>query len=176
MALVLTASSASGCLVLSLNRFADDAAVIVDDRWIGTWKDADDGVTVTIEKSDWHSYRVSYEHPIATGQLTGYLFTAGGFTYLDLLPVRGVDTGMFTLAVHTVARVRLEGDRVTVWPLSYDWFRQGVDARTAPRTLGLVRDERDQILATADAAALREWLAGRVEDDPAFGAPATFSR
>ena len=172
----LAAFGASGCLVLSLNRFVDDAAVLVDDRWLGTWKDADDSVSVVVEKSDWHSYRLSYEHPIATGQVTGYLFKSGAFTYLDVMPVRGVDTGMFTLAVHTVMRVKLEDDRLTMWPLSYDWFRQGLDTHAAPAALGLVRDERDQFVAMADAASLRQWLAGRTEDDPAFGAPATFEK
>jgi hypothetical protein len=176
LVVVALAISSSGCLVLGLNRFVDDAMVLVDDRWVGTWKDADDSLTVTIERSEWQSYRLSYDHPIAAGQLTAYLFQSGAFQYLDVMPVRGQDPGLFTLAVHALMRVRLDGQTITAWPLSYDWFRKGLDDHTAPRLLAPVLDERDQVVATADAAALREWLRTRTDDDPAFGPAATFQK
>jgi hypothetical protein len=173
--LVALLTASSGCLVLGLNRFADDAGVAFDARLLGIWRDADDGVAVTIEKSDWQSYRLSYVHPIATGQLTGDLFKLGGSTFMDLMPVRGQDPGVFTIAAHTLVRLDLGDDELTVSPLSYDWFARSLDAHSAPSELAVVRNERDQLVVTADVEHVREWLRARPADQ-AFGPPTTFTK
>lgn len=172
---VLTAAS-TGCLVLGLNRFADDASVTFDARLVGVWRDTDDDVSVTIEKSDWQSYRLSYVHPIAAGQLTGYLFKLGNSTFIDLMPVRGQDPGVFTIAAHALVRVEIDDETLTVSPLSYDWLARMLDAHTAPAELSLVRTERDQLVATADSERMREWLRARPASDPVFGPAATFTK
>jgi hypothetical protein len=174
--LVVSAMASSGCLILGLNRFADDASVTFDPRLVGVWRDADDGVAVTIEKSDWQSYRLSYVHPIATGQLTGYLFKLGDATFVDLMPVRGQDPGVFTIAAHTLVRVEMADETLTVSPLSYDWFARALEARTAPADLAIVRNERDQLVVTTDSAHVREWLRARPASDPIFGPGATFTK
>jgi hypothetical protein len=174
--LVVLAAVSTGCLVLGLNRFADDASVTSDAHLIGVWRDADDGVTVTVEKSDWQSYRLSYVHPIATGQLTGYLFKLGGSTLVDLMPVRGQDPGVFTIAAHALVRVEIDDDTLTIAPLSYDWFARMLDAHTAPADLSLVRTERDQLVVTAGSEQVRTWLRERTASDQVFGPAATFTR
>lgn len=168
---------ASSCLVIGLNRFADEASISFDDQLLGTWRDADDDVSVTIEKSDWQAYRVSYVHPIANGQLTAYLFKSGADSYLDLMPVRGQDPGVFTIVGHTLVRVERDGTTLRVSPMAYDWFRRALDEGRAMPELGLVRNERDQLVATTDSDRLRAWLKARpTESDPAFGPAATFLR
>jgi hypothetical protein len=176
LAAVAMLLNSSGCLVLGINRFADNDAVVFDEHLLGMWKDADDDVSVMIERSEWRSYRLSYVHPIATGQLTAYLFKSGGFQYLDLMPLRGDDPGVFTLPGHALVRLTLDGQTLSVAPLSYDWFRKGLAAHTAPRVLALVQNDRDQIIATATASALAMWVGMRTESDPAFGAGATFKK
>jgi hypothetical protein len=172
---VLVGFAAPGCLVVSLNRYADDATVTFDAKLLGTWRDADDAVSVTIERSDWQSYRLSYTHPITSGQLTGYLFRSGSSNYIDLMPVRGEDPGVFTIAGHVLVRIAFEGSQLTVAPLAYDRLLRALEGGTAPADLGLVRNERDQLVATTDSARLHRWLQEQA-NDAAFGAAATFQK
>jgi hypothetical protein len=177
--LLTTASSVSpGCMVLSLARFYDEAAVLVDDRLPGTWANADDNVTVTIERSEWRSYRIDYTHPVEKGQLTAYLFKTGpdGTAYFDLTPVRGQALGSFVVPAHALVRITIAADELTVAPLSFDWAVDGLARRTLPTTLAAFRGERDQLLFGAGPAALQAWLASVPAETPAFGPEARFRK
>ncbi len=166
----------AGCLVLSLDRFYDDLSISVDERLIGTWRNDDDDVTVTVERSDWRAYRVKYEQTIEAGALTAYLFRAGDRMFVDLTPVRGQDFGSFAVPVHAVLMVTLDSDELRVSPLSYDWFDSGLRQQQLPEGLAPVRAERGQILLSAGPAALEAWLAGLPPDAPAFGPVTIFRR
>jgi hypothetical protein len=174
--LIAAAATASSCLVLGLDRFYDDTDLTFDVRLVGTWIDADDNVTATIERSEWRSYRVTFTHPTESGVLTGYLFQQGGRQYLDLTPVRGQDQGSFVLPAHAVLRVAIGDGEVEVSALSYDWFSEAMASGLLPASLPATKSDRDQIVLAATGAALRRWLEGRVAADPAFGPPATFTR
>jgi hypothetical protein len=166
----------SGCLALSLARFYDETAVLVDDRLIGTWVDADDNVTLAVARSEWRSYRVDYVHPVEKGQLTAYLFRtgAGGAWYVDATPVRGQALGSFVLPAHALLRVTVAADELTVAPLSFDWASEALAKRTLPPALAGFRGERDQVLLAAPPAALQSWLSSLPADTPAFGPAAKF--
>ena len=71
LALLAIALSTQACLVLGLDRFYDEPSITFDERLLGNWRPADDNVTVTVERSDWRSYRIQYVHPTETGALTG---------------------------------------------------------------------------------------------------------
>ena len=176
LALVAAALISQGCLVLAVDRFYDDGSMTSDDRIVGSWKDAEDNVTATVETSEWRSYRISFQHPIETGVLTGYLFKLGSTTYLDLTVARGQDPGTFVVAGHTVARVTFTQNELTLTPLSYSWF---VNALTDGRSAAVLvpeRSQRDQVVLAAPGSALRTWLSARKAGDPVFGAPATFRK
>lgn len=174
--LALAVTAAPGCLALALNRFYADRAVVFDERLIGSWRDADDNVSITIERSEWQSIRVTFEHPVEKGALTGYLFKHGQQTYVDLTPVRGQDLGSFVLPAHALVRVVLGADQLTVAPLRFDWFDGELARKTLPAALRAVKAQREQIVLTAASAALQQWLAGRPATDPAFGPDAVFKR
>ena len=167
-----------GCLVLGLDRFYDEPAIAFDERLLGSWRDADDNVTVTVERSDWRSYRVQYVHPTETGTLTGYLFKQGASLYLDLVPVRGKDFGSFIVPAHALVRIAFATDprEVTVAPLSFDWFAKAMADQTLPASIRATKGERDQIVLAASRVELQQWLAARSADDPAFGLEATFKK
>jgi hypothetical protein len=164
-----------GCIVLAVNRFYDETTMTSDERLIGTWKDVDDNVDVTIDASEWRSYRISYTHPIQKGVLTGYLFKAGNAEYLDLTVARGEDPGTFVVAGHTVVRVAFDGDRLRVAPLAHAWFMDGRQTG-ALATLAPELTDRDQVVLSASARTLQAWLAGRAENDSAFGPAAVFTK
>lgn len=176
LAILIAIAAAPGCLVLGLDRFYDQNRIEFDERLIGTWIDADDNVTMTIERSEWRSYRIQYIHPIEKGTLTGYLFREGTHWYMDLTAIRGQDHGSFVVPAHALVRINWREQELTVAALSYDWFHRAVRARTAPAALVASLGERDQVVLAASRTALRAWLVGLTDSDSVFGAAATFKR
>ena len=173
---VVSLCAASGCLVLSLTPVYDDNTIAWEPGLVGHWVDADDNAVLNVERGEWRSYRVHYEHPIESGDLTGYLTTIGDERYLDLTPIRGADRGSFLVPVHAILRVRLQGDTLDVAPLSYDWFVDRVRAARDTSGLALTRDQKENVLILSPPAKLRTWLRGQPQDGAMFGAAATFTR
>ena len=174
--LLTVAVGAPGCLVLSLNPVYDDATLAWEPALVGQWIDADDKAALDIARGEWRSYRVRYEHPIESGDLTGYLTMVGNDRYLDLMPARGQDRGSFLVPVHVVLRLRLDGDRLELTPLSYQWFAERVRAGKPVPGLTVVLDQKENALIASPAAAIRRWLQQQPGDGPMFGAAATFTR
>ena len=174
--LVLIAMGGPGCLVLALDRFYEESAIVFDERLLGTWQDKDDNVTVTVERSDWRAYRVHYVHPIDTRVLSAYLFKVKDAFYLDLSPLRGEDAGPFLLPAHTLVRLTVAANEISVSSLDFDWFSEALSKQALPASLKPSRGERNQVVLGADRAALVKWLASRPDKDPAFAEPATFRK
>lgn len=176
LALAAALSFSSGCLVLTLNPAYTEDTLTWDPSLLGAWYDAEDNVLVQIERGEWKSYRVRYEHPIEKGDLTGYLTAVGNERFFDVMPVRGEDRGSFLIPVHAVLRVRVDGDTLQVTPLSYDWFSARTrTGRTMPG-LTVTRDQKENVLITSPAGRLRSWLRAQAPDGAMFGASATFTR
>jgi hypothetical protein len=92
------------------------------------------------------------------------------------MPPRGADPGSFLVPVHAVVRVRLEGDRLELTPLSFDWFHDRLRARQAVAGLEVVRDQKENALISSTTDRLRAWLRLQPADGPMFGAAAVFAR
>ncbi len=170
------AASIPGCLVMSLHPAYEADSIGWDERLVGAWADTDDNASMDVARGEWSSYRVHYVHPIETGDLTAYLTSIGDERYLDLMPGRGEDAGAFLVPVHAVLRVRLDGDRLELTPLSYDWFSDRLRGRAATPGLQAVIDEKQNALIVSPSAALRAWLRAQPAGGPMFGAPAVFVR
>lgn len=151
--LAAAALGGPGCLVLSVNPSYDGDSIGWDPALIGAWQDADDNSSMQIARGEWKSYRIHYVHPVENGDLTGYMTAIDDTHYLDVMPAAGVDRGSFVLPVHAVLRVQLEGDRLELTPLSYDWFADRLRGRTsAARTvpvpgLTVVLDQKENALS-----------------------------
>ena len=165
----------SGCVVVGLDHFYEASTLTFDDRLVGTWQDLDDHVTLIVERGEWQTYRLQYDHPTEKGVLTGFLFKVGQKTYLDVMPVRGQDPGSFTLPAHALLQLSV-GTNVVVKPLRLDWFAQAMEAHTLSVALQAVRGERSQIILAVGHEGLLKWLTARPADDPAFGPEFTFKR
>jgi len=174
--LALAVTLAPGCLVLSLNPAYDEDTIGWDPALLGTWQDADDKSSIEIERGEWKSYRIKYVHPIETGTLTGYLTAVGDDRFLDVMPARGEDRGSFLIPAHAVLRVRMDGNRLELTPLSYDWMNERLRAATPIPELSAVLDQKDNALVISTTAAVRGWLRKQPRDGPMFGAPAVFTR
>ena len=173
---LLTLLAAPGCLVLSLNPAYDDDSMGWEPRLLGHWVDADDNASMDIERAEWRSYSIHYQHPIETGDVTGYVTSIGDERYLDVMPRRGQDPGSFVIPVHAVVRVRLQDDRLELAPLSYDWFAGRLRAGTAIPGLSAAFDQKENALIASPASQLRAWLRRQVAEGVVFGAPAVFVR
>ena len=173
---IALATLSSGCLVLSLNPGYDESTLGWDPRLVGAWTDADDKASLQIERGEWKSYRIHYVHPIETGDLTGYLTAIGDERYLDVMPSRGEDRGSFLIPVHAVLHLRLEGDRLELTPLSYDWFSEQLRAGRAIPGLNVAFDQKENALLVTPVERFRDWLRVQSLDGPVFGASATFVR
>jgi hypothetical protein len=175
IALAILAGSPA-CLVLSLNPAYDDDTIAWDPQLVGKWHDADDKSSIVIERGEWRSYRVHYEHPTETGDLTAYLTIVGNDRYLDVMPARGQDRGSFLIPVHGLLRVRLDENRLELTPLSFDWFFDRLRLAKPIAGLTAVVDQKENALIVSPTERLRSWLRTQVTEDGVFGAPATFTR
>jgi hypothetical protein len=176
LVLLLAAACSPACLVVSLNPLYQDETIGWDALLLGSWQDADDKASMEIERGEWKSYRIKYVHPIETGTLTGYVTSIGDDRFLDVMPARGEDRGSFLVPVHTVLRLRLDGDKLELTPLSYDWMNERLRASTPIAGLNVVLDQKENALIVSPTAVFREWLRKQVKDGPVFGASAVFTR
>lgn len=168
---------APGCLVVTVNPTYERDDLMWDPALVGAWDNVDDNSSVIIERGEWQSYRLHYVHPIETGDLTGYLTRIGKAVYLDVMPARGEDRGSFLVPVHATLRVTLEGDRLEISALSYDWFSDRLKTtKAAIPGLNVVFDEKENALITSPTSAVRAWIARQPADGRMFGATATFAR
>ena len=174
--LALSCLGLPGCLVLNLNPAYDDESLSWEPALLGRWQNTEDNVSVEITRGEWKSYKIHYVHPIETGDLTGYLTFVGDERYLDVMPARGEDRGSFVIPVHAVLRVRLQGDRLEVAALSYDWFFDHVKAGKPIGGLGVSLDQKENALIVSPTGRIRTWLRTQTADSAVFGAAATFYR
>lgn len=174
--LVAAVCLSPACLVLTLHPTYTEDALAWEPNLLGIWHDTEDNVIVQIERGEWRSYRIRYEHPIEKGDLTGYLTAIGEDRYFDVMPIRGEDRGSFLVPVHAVLRVSLRGDTLQVTPLSYDWFADRARANRTIPGLAVTRDQKENVLITSPASRLRTWLGAQAADGEMFGASATFTR
>jgi hypothetical protein len=165
-----------GCLVVSVHPTHDREALVWDPALLGDWVNADDNSSLKIERGEWQSYRLHYVHPIETGDLTGYLTTVGKVRYLDVMPAKGKDHGSFLVPVHATVRVALDGDRLELTALSYDWFFDRLKTKAGVAGLEIVLDEKENALIVSPPTAVRAWIARQPPDGKMFSASASFTR
>lgn len=174
--LALILASAPACLVVSVNPVHTRETVTWDPALLGEWHNPDDATSMVVERGEWQSYTIEYAHTVEKGRLTGYLTTIGKGRYLDVTPARGQDHGSFLLPLHVVLRVTLEGDRLELAPLSYDWFFSRLQKRVAIPGLNAVVDQKENALIVSPTAALRTWIARQPAVGATVGATAVFVR
>jgi cytochrome c biogenesis protein ResB len=174
--LALALLCAPGCLVLSLQPAYDDETIAWNPELVGSWIDADDKVTMEVERGEWKSYRIRFAHPIESATVTAYLTAIGDEHFIDIMPARGEDRGSLLVPVHAVVHVRLDADRLELTPLSYDRFNDRLRARQGVTGLNVVQDQKENALIVSPTARLRTWLRGQPARGPMFGASAVFTR
>jgi hypothetical protein len=172
-AVIVAALLSSGCLVLSLQPAYDDASVVFDPALVGTWMNAEDETSATIERGEWRSYKIAYTDRFSTRHFHGNLTKTGALAWLDLTEPRGTDDGPFLLPVHAVFRVSVAGDVLSVASLDYGWFTRAIDKKTTGRLIATFDDRRNVVISSSTAD-LRRWLAAA--PDVAVSTPIVYKR
>lgn len=164
----------SACLVVSLQPVYEPETIAFDPAVLGSWTSADEDVTLTIERGEWHSYHVIATQGNNRYRLSARLTRVGTGLYLDVTPLDGTDLPALTLAVHGLCRLVLTEEGMTLAALNYEAFEQ--KARAGGHELPMVVDARRNIVITASTADLRRWLAQHADDEGVFDVPTPFTR
>lgn len=171
-ALVIAASQA--CLVVSLQPVYEPDTIAFDPALVGTWTMGDDGLTVTFERGEWHSYHLTLEQRDDRTRVSARLTRVGELTYLDIAPLDGTDLPALALPVHAVYRVELKEDELSLSDLNFEVLERRV--REGTSTLPAVIDARKNVVITAGTMELRRWLAAHATEEGLFDPPTTFTR
>jgi hypothetical protein len=182
-ALALAAAVVSaGCWQVSIHPFFNEATSLpgAGGRWVSEEEDPDTLELAEAGADTWTARLIEADGESSTalvrfGRVGGELFwdmtaevpkTPGGLVALHLVPV------------HSVARVRLDGDRLEVTPLDSRWLAEAI----ADGRVGLAcvdPDEKgggDDVLLTASTAELEGFLASWGGDPEAFADTTVYHR
>ena len=103
------------------------------------------------------------------GDLTAFLTIVGDTHYLDVMPARGEDHGSFLTPLHAILRVETTDDRLTLTPLSYDWFADRLHAGRDTDALLAVFDQKQNVLLVRRRRACAPGC-GQIARTPGLGA------
>jgi hypothetical protein len=171
--LLALALSAQACLVVSLQPIYDPDTLAFEPALTGTWVN-EDGVTVDVERAEWHSYHLSLSDNGKTTRLSARLTRVGDLQLLDVTPLDGVDIDPLQLPVHGIFRVALDEDALRISSLDYDHF---FAMAAHPQTeVDLVTDARKNVILTGSTAGLRHWVQDHATDEGLFAPPAVWKR
>jgi hypothetical protein len=173
-AALFAALLSSSCLVVSLQPVYEPETIAFDPALLGTWVSADDDLTVTFERGEWHSYHLTIEQRDDQYRVSARMTRIGSRLYLDVTPLDGTDLPALTLPVHTCLHVELTGEGLSLAEMNYEWLERR--SRKEGFVLPLVIDARRNVVITAGTAELRQWIAQNAEAEGVFAAPTTFTR
>jgi len=164
---------AAAC-IQSLQPLFEDDDLVFESRLLGAWTDAKGVDTWNFERSREKEYRLICRtaEDDETARFVGRLGQLGGALFLDLFPEdkgnprpRNEMLALHLLPVHTLWRVRFEGEGLCLEPMNTDWLKEEVEAGRAK--IAYVRSG-DRLVLTADTASLQVFFAGLAANDEAF--------
>jgi hypothetical protein len=175
LALALVAATMSAaCLVVSLHPVYDPETIAFDPALVGTWLSDEDGVTLTIDRGEWHSYHLTLLDHDKPTRLSARQTRVGSLQLLDVTPLDGSDTLPLQLPVHGIYRFEIEADTLTLATLDYDRLYTMATNGTGPA--GVVVDDRKNVVFTGSTPEVRRWLLEHAGDEGLFAAPVTMKR
>jgi hypothetical protein len=174
-ALVVAAAATCGCLVVSLQPFYEQGTIQFEERLLGTWLNAEDGVTVNVSRGPWNSYKVVYQEGTRDSVFTAYHTRIGGASFLDLCAETGVETSPVLVPAHSLFRIEVADKSLKVSGLSYDWFMSATE-RNSLVALSYGVDANRNLVLTSPTRTVREWVAAHLKQGEVFGEPVTLTR
>ncbi len=183
----------AGCQpVQSVSPFFEAKEVIFEPQIVGDWRSANDGnLDFLLAAANSNGYTVKWRVQDDSGgeeefTFQGHLFKVHGVTYLDLLPEQfrakpsngefegraGTDEGLFMAATHTVYRVWLDKDQLTLAYLNDESVSKFVHANH----LQVSAESPDLFLLTGSTQELQSQILANAEEEDLLGGDMEFAR
>lgn len=181
LALLLAACDADNPLVLSLQPLFTESDLEFDSNLVGSWVDEKGEVNFTFEKSGETAYQLTVteldgEKPVS-GSFDAHLVRQGANLFLDFYPhspdVGGDFYKSHLMFAHSIARVWLDGDDLSIAFFSSDWLK----ARIEEKSVQIDHQEAENtILLTASTGDFQELVFLNANDQHAFPEPLALRR
>jgi hypothetical protein len=167
-------SCVSGCIVQSLNPFYTAGTVIESPVKNGKWKMIDkDGKPEMVNRWLFEKDKITaYDESGLPGVLKVVYFKIEDTLFMDATvdkPDQKVCTwwAMNLTPVHTVCRVEIHDDTLTLKPIDYEWIAKALEAKTFNLPY-LKKKEWDSFLITASSQELTDFLKKNRHDSKLF--------
>jgi hypothetical protein len=121
----------SGCVASVQPLYTETKTeVVFDTALVGTW--LGDNETIEVAKADDNSYDVTYTGKGKPGKFRVYLIQLGKYRFIDVYPdepkLDANDTyKAHLLGVHTISKISLEGNALTISPMDPDWLKGALE-------------------------------------------------
>jgi hypothetical protein len=163
----------TGC-VPSLHPFFTDEKIVFKDALLGAWI-SDSGETCLFAKSGEDRYQFLYVDD-APARFEARLIELGGAIFLDLYPQapdHGLSLASFVPA-HTLARVTIEEDSISIALMNDDWLRKSIDQHDVNLAHERLADGANDL--TAQTGELQAFIKSHANSREAFGEAKLFRR
>ena len=177
---LLAALLLSSCIVRSVHPWLKKENVIFEEDLLGGWvgvSAAGKDVAMTFVRGEGNTYEVQYSDTENHGVFVSALGKFGADYYLDFRPkehASGID-GMLMFPAHSVARLEIARDRLTVHLLDYGAFKAEAKLDRL-RDLRFAWDDDDELVLTSPTDDLQRFLLGLSRDSKLYGLPLRLSR
>ncbi len=183
--LLLGAGLLTGCWQKSLNAFYTPGDVISDEKLARTWQekkeDADGkGQVWSFSQRDGNSYKLEIKDTDETHHYEAHLFKLDGHRLLDIVPTQRT---VSTIPAHNLFKVTEIGTNLQMAALNIDWMQKWLRKNPASLAHVAVIDpehcddrEKDELVLTAETAALQAFLRGHGKDTDFFADTRVFEQ
>lgn len=181
--LLTTAALLAAC-VPSVNPFYTDKDVLADARLAGTWTEAgktERAATWTFSTTTNQAYAVVIkEDDGKTGKFAGHLFKLEKEMFLDLTPTeckfddqQAEIVGWAVLPGHLLVSVKMDDGKLSLAFCNPEWIKKFLERNPAAIAHRVVNDE---VMLTADTAALQKFVLQHLGKDELFGESTAYVR
>jgi len=142
----------SSCMVRSVHSWIKESSATFEEDLLGGWVGGEEraDVAMTFVRGNNGGYVMQYSSKDGQGTFVGRIAKIGGDFFVDFSPKEGAPgvDGMLLYRMHSLAKLELRGDRLTVRPLDYDQVKA---AAQLDRLSGLKYawdDEKDLVITS----------------------------
>lgn len=176
---IAVAWSCLGCMVRSVYPWLKKDGLMFEEDLLGGWVGIGERGTVamTFVRGKDNSYVVQYSEDESHGVFNAYLGKFGADYYLDFWPADealGVD-GLLLFPTHSVARLEIAADTLTVRPLNYGAVKVAAKLDRL-RDLKYGWDAKDELIVVSNTEDLQRWLLSLGRNSDLYAQPIRLTR
>ena len=170
----------ASCMVRSVHPWLKKENVLFEEDLLGGWvgvSAAGKDVAMTFVRGKGNTYEVQYSEGDSHGVFIGLLGKFGSDYFLDFRPKEGAPGigGLLMFPAHSVARLDIGRDRLTVLQLDYGAFKAEAKLDRL-RDLRFAWDDDDELIITSPTDDLQRFLLGLSRDSKLYAPPLRLSR